>query len=98
MPGDIRSSSDRSSWPISWRSQAPLLERALVHLPPRGETRARRIVGPPPEVRSLGNGLYLVDDELVGLGERDGDPERWTTSGPPNGPWRFRPGRIIAVR
>jgi hypothetical protein len=64
MRGDIRESIDRFSWPCSWRTSAPLLKRALEHTP-RGETRARRIVGPPPDVRSLGNGLYLATESTA---------------------------------
>lgn len=43
MAGDLRSTSDRSRWEISWRSQRPLLGRALDHLgtTPRHRTATR---------------------------------------------------------
>lgn len=87
MRGDVRESLDRFRWPVTWRTSTPLLGRALDHLP-RGETRARSIVGPPPKLEPMGRGLWLRDAELVGS-----LPQR------PAGALRYGPpGRVISVR
>jgi hypothetical protein len=81
MPGDIRESIDRFGWPCSWRWSSPLLERALEHTP-RGETRARRIVGPPPKIEQVGGDAWLVNGELVA---RTGRPAGRVRYWPPAG-------------
>jgi hypothetical protein len=88
MPGDIRENIDRfCGWPSSWRTSAGgLLERALEHTP-RGETRARRIVPPPPEIEQVGADAWLVDGELV------------SRTGPMYGRLRYGPSMpILSVR
>jgi hypothetical protein len=49
LRGDVRSSADRSSWQISWRSHHPLLARALDHLGPSAWQRTTtRLLDLPP--------------------------------------------------
>jgi hypothetical protein len=87
--GDVRSSSDRYTWPCTWRASAPLLGRAVDHL--GGELRCRsasasRIVDrrPDPDAPPL----WGREGDWVPLGQR---------STLPNG-LRVRPGRILSVR
>lgn len=68
MAGDLRGSLDRGKWPWSSGYHTPQLHRALEHLP-RGETGARRIIGPPPKVRRIEGG-FLVYDEFVAASPR----------------------------
>ena len=88
MRGDLRDSIARySSWPSSWRTTTPLLERAVQE---RSRSRtATRIIGPAPKVTRVQGG-YLVDDELVGAYPRDARARGEIRYGPP--------GRVIAVR
>jgi hypothetical protein len=91
--GDIRSSLDRSRWPIGWKS-TPLLERAAATASHEVQLRIRHA---DPEVVSMGNGAWLVNDELVVSCER----RRWATADQrPSGGLRYsgHRGRIISVR
>jgi hypothetical protein len=86
MPGDVRDSLARYSWPLSWK-QSPLLERAAdVGL----RERARQIVDlrPDPDVPPAWHGLREGDPAPAGLARNR-----------PAGPWRHgQPGRILRVR
>jgi hypothetical protein len=46
--GDVRSSADRATWPLSWRTDSPLLTRAVEQLGDRGRrvTRLERHADP----------------------------------------------------
>jgi hypothetical protein len=85
-------------WPLSWKSEAPLLKRALD-----GTTRNRsatQIVDRrQAEVEKLGPGLFVgPDGELVTPSDRHAG-SGWTRDGHPVGPLRHGPrGRILSVR
>jgi hypothetical protein len=88
--GDVRSSSDRYTWPLSWQSNAPLLRRALDHL--GGELRCRsasatRIVDRRPDPDA---------PPTWGLKPGDPAPAHLIRSTLPNG-LRVRPGKILRV-
>ena len=88
--GDVRSPGDRHSWPISWATQSPLLERAS-----RGKHPPLRIHKEPDVVRVRGG--YLVDDQLI----PSNDDRSYGPAGPERtaGSLRIRPcGPIISVR
>jgi hypothetical protein len=82
LHGDVRSSADRSSWQISWRSQHPLLARCLDHL------------GPSPWQRTATRLLDRRDRSPVTHGWVGPDGERRRCGPLRHGP----PGRIISVR
>jgi hypothetical protein len=92
--GDVRSSADRQGWEISWRSQAPLLARAVDHLDgfPRTGLRHRsasRLV----DLRQRDGGAWH------GLREGDPAPADLRSRVLPNGYWRSgHAGRILSVR
>jgi hypothetical protein len=44
ISGDLRESGDRRQWPISWRTNAPLVARAVDHLGTGTRNRSARIV------------------------------------------------------
>jgi hypothetical protein len=86
--GDVRSSVDRFRWPISWASSDPLLERAA-----HTKSLATRIYRTPEFIRVRGG--YLVDHELIPVGDRRG---YWPSGDErPIGPLRIRPCRIVSV-
>jgi hypothetical protein len=84
-PGDVRRSSDRNCWPISFGSQDPLLGRAVEHGSWASETR--RVVDRRPG-----------DDNPWQLRAGDRVPTDWQTRTLPGGLRRGPPGRIISVR
>jgi hypothetical protein len=93
MPGDIRRTPDRSGWPISFGWHAPLLERAVAKLPPRGETRARRIFGP----HDAGHRLDL--EHRTTLDPAEIEAAQWEPKRPPGRLRRSAPfPGIISVR
>jgi hypothetical protein len=89
MPGDVRSSTDRRQWPLGWKSQRPLLARALAD---NGLTEStRRIV----DRREDAGSDYPWEKLRLRTWPSDAGLEH----GRPIGPWRHGPrGRVIAVR
>jgi hypothetical protein len=88
-PGDVRRSSDRRSWPISFARQDPLLGRAVDH--GSWATETGRVVD-----------LRVDDDSLYGvLGLKPGDPApggSYRSTNLPGGLRYGAPGRILSVR
>jgi hypothetical protein len=85
-PGDVRRSSDRYNWPISWGTQDPLLKRAVDH--GSWATNVPRVVD-------------LRDDGSNPLGLKPGDlapPGSYRSRDLPGGLRRGAPGRILSVR
>jgi hypothetical protein len=93
--GDFRSSYGRSHWPLSWRSEAPLLARAVDNRAGMLQTRsAPRIVD-----RSRESAL----DNLVGRRAGSVHPSELELAEDPH--WQHRPlrqsghrGRVLSVR
>jgi hypothetical protein len=88
--GDCRRESDRYSWPMSWRTNDPLLARAVDHVGTDLRTRARRLVD-----------LRQRDDDYAYLGLKEGDlvrPGKVHSRELPGGLRRGAPGRILSVR
>jgi hypothetical protein len=83
-PGDVRRSTDRRSWPISFGSQDPLLKRAVDHGSWASETL--RVVDRRPS-----------DDNPWQLRAGDRVPTDWQTRTLPGGLRRGPPGKILRV-
>ena len=93
LPGDVRSGPDRYRWSTSTSYDYPLLERAIHY--GRGLRRDRaatRIVDRrAAEVVPMGDGAFLVNNELVAVSSRG--------NARPPGAMRHGPrGRILSVR
>lgn len=93
IAGDIRRTLDRSAWPLSFGWQAPLLDRAVANLPPRGETRARRLFCPD----DAGRRADL--DHRSSLHPAEIEAGQWEPQRPPGRLQHSAPYRgVIAVR
>jgi hypothetical protein len=93
--GDLRNPVDRHGWPCSWRGSDPLLARALDRIGTDWQARSRsatRIVDRrAAEVIPMGNGAFLIGDQLVsGNSRSNGRPAGAMRHGPP--------GRVLSVR
>ena len=95
LRGDYRDSVPRYSWQTSWRTHAPLVERALER---HARASPSPIVGLPPRSSRWANGVRLVNGELHAPSPRysslapEGDRR-------PRGPLEYRPcGPINSVR
>jgi hypothetical protein len=85
--GDVRSRTDRRSWPISWRTSDPVLARAADYAGTDLRTRARRLVD-----------LRPRDDNPWRLREGQPAPADLVPTRLPGGLRRGAPGRILGVR
>jgi hypothetical protein len=96
--GDVREHRrpQRLAAQLAERSAATQARRRAAHPQPKPHTDS--IVGPPPEIVPMGNGAWLVDGELVAVGERHSDTEL-STGVRPAGPWRHSAhrGRVLRV-
>jgi hypothetical protein len=89
MPGDVRSSVDRHTWPGNWRHDHTILQCCVDHLGPHADGRTARHIIP----RHSGDSLQRTDDgyrydDRVAAGHGVGAPVEWP---------KHR-GRVIAVR
>jgi hypothetical protein len=82
--GDVRSSADRRSWSVAWRSRDPLLARAADYAGADLRTRARRLVDL--RERDDDSPWRYREGEWIPLAERR-----------PAGALRYRTGKILRV-